>query len=113
MTNLHASNSTWASDNNFPISPSGQILSFFLLFYIVLGGIFAAHLAVFIHLTPEAGVDVTPWNFGRYAYPNYPNAKIGMLHVCIVYISTAADSCELHRVVFFPLPQHSSLSPGK
>ena len=34
-------------------------------------------MAVFYALTPEPGQDVRPVNFGRYAYPNYPNARIG------------------------------------
>lgn len=54
-----------------------QIVSFFLVFYAIVGGIFAVHLAIFIGITPQSAEDVHPWNFGRYAYPNYPNSKIG------------------------------------
>ncbi|XP_064394047.1 uncharacterized protein LOC135341424 isoform X2 [Halichondria panicea] len=34
------------------------------------------HLAVFVALTPTPGYDTTPWNYGLYGYPNYPNIKI-------------------------------------
>ena len=55
-----------------------QIGVFFLVFYGIVGGIFAAHLAIFVGITPHPAEDVHPWNFGRYAYPNYPNSKIGI-----------------------------------
>lgn len=48
--------------------------------YAVLGGIFAIHLSVFVALTPKPGLEIEPWNYGKYAYPNYPNSKIGMVH---------------------------------
>ena len=55
----------------------GQTFAFFLAFYSFLVALFAVHLAVFLSVTPQPGKDVEPTNFGRYAYPNYPNAKIG------------------------------------
>ena len=55
----------------------GQILAFYIVFYGVLALIFFIHLTVFVNLTPEPNVGTTPWNFGRYAYSNYPNRKIG------------------------------------
>ena len=56
---------------------AAQIVSFFVVFYIVVGGIFMAHLFAFIAITPSPGEGVQPWNYGKYAYPNYPNSKIG------------------------------------
>lgn len=35
------------------------------------------HLVIFLEIGPKPDVNVTPWNFGRYGYANYPNAKIG------------------------------------
>lgn len=61
-----------------PLCCTVQIAAFFGVFYTVVGGIFAAHLAVFITISPKPSENITPWNFGKYAYPNYPNAKIGM-----------------------------------
>lgn len=58
-------------------SRAGQILGFFLIFYSFLAALFAVHLAVFLSVTPQPGRDSEPANFGRYAYPNYPNTKIG------------------------------------
>ncbi len=42
-------------------------------------------------MTPKAGLDVRPWNFGQYAYPNYPNSKIG-----------TNTYRPLHKLVFSP-----------
>ena len=56
---------------------TAQIAAFFAVFYTIVGGIFAVHLAVFITISPQPAEDIAPWNFGRYAYSNYPNAKIG------------------------------------
>lgn len=54
-----------------------QILAFYIIFYSVLVLIFAIHLGVFMALTPSPHINTTPWNYGRYAYSNYPNAKLG------------------------------------
>ena len=56
-----------------------KILGFYATLYVVLGGIFMTHLIVFLEISPAPGVNVTPWNFGRYGYPNFPNAKIGTI----------------------------------
>ena len=58
-------------------SPSGQILGFYFVFFTVVGSYFAVHLSVFVAVTPGPRENVTPWNFGKYAYANYPNSKIG------------------------------------
>lgn len=58
---------------------AAQIGAFFLVFYFVVGGIFVSHVAVFVAIAPDPAEDAQPQNFGRYAYPNYPNAKIGMI----------------------------------
>lgn len=58
-------------------SRAGQTLGFFFIFYSFLAALFAVHMAVFLSVTPQPGRDSEPSNFGRYAYPNYPNAKIG------------------------------------
>lgn len=55
----------------------GQLLLFFAVFFTLVGIFFAIHLAVFLAITPSPASGVAPWNFGGYAYPNYPNAKIG------------------------------------
>lgn len=55
----------------------GNVLAFYMVFYSALLVIFIIHLAVFIILTPPRSVGTTPWNFGRYAYTNYPNRKLG------------------------------------
>ena len=55
----------------------GQLLLFFAIFFTLIGGFFAVHLAVFVAITPSPDSGVAPWNFGGYAYPNYPNSKIG------------------------------------
>lgn len=60
---------------------SGQILGFYLVFFTVVGSYFAVHLGVFVAVTPGPRENVTPWNFGKYAYANYPNSKIGK---CII-----------------------------
>ena len=63
---------------------TAQIAAFFGVFYTIVGGIFAVHLAVFITISPQPAEDIAPWNFGRYAYSNYPNAKIGRYSVSIL-----------------------------
>ena len=63
----------------------GQTFAFFLGLYSFLAALFAVHLAVFLSVTPQPGKDVEPTNFGRYAYHNYPNAKIGHF-LSLVYI---------------------------
>ena len=57
-----------------------QLGGFFLVFYTLIGGFFAIHLAVFVGITPSPGPGIAPWNFGKYAYPNYPNAKLGTMN---------------------------------
>jgi hypothetical protein len=59
----------------------GLTFSYLFAFYMAIGALFAVHLAVFYAVTPEPGQDVRPVNFGRYAYPNYPNAKIGLVSI--------------------------------
>ena len=66
---------------HFVLSNSVQILAYLTVLYIFLAGLLAAHIFLFIAVTPAPAPDVRPWNFGRYAYPNYPNAKIGWLIV--------------------------------
>ena len=78
---------TWLSWGNIPDCTalwstcciSGQILGFYLVFFTVVGSYFAVHLSVFVAVTPGPRENVTPWNFGQYAYANYPNSKIGKL----------------------------------
>ena len=50
------------------------------MFFTLVGAFFAIHLAVFIAITPSPDTGVSPWNFGGYSYPNYPNAKIGNIY---------------------------------
>ncbi|XP_019857967.1 PREDICTED: uncharacterized protein LOC109586231 [Amphimedon queenslandica] len=56
-----------------------QLGAFYFAFYLAIGIFFAAHLAIFLGMTPHPAPGVLPWNFGRYAYPNYPNSKIGIV----------------------------------
>ena len=58
-------------------APTAHISAFYFFFFAAVGGYFAAHLAVFVAVTPAPRENITPWNFGKYAYPNYPNAKLG------------------------------------
>lgn len=64
---------------------AGKLLLFFAVFFTSVGSFFAVHLAVFVAITPSPKVGVTPWNFGGYAYPNYPNSKIGMFPYAHTY----------------------------
>lgn len=60
-----------------PLLSAVQILLFYLALYSALGGFFVIHMVAFVGLTPQPGENIKPWNFGRYAYSNFPNAKIG------------------------------------
>ena len=64
---------------NFSLSV--KLLLFYVVFYLFFTAIFAIHLSAFLAVTPHPGKEVTPWNFGKYAYPNYPNSKIGILYI--------------------------------
>lgn len=57
----------------------GKIALFYLVFYCVVGGFFAIHLLLFTCHAPEPGPGVRPRNFGRFAYPNYPNSPLKLL----------------------------------
>ncbi|XP_065887294.1 sodium/potassium-transporting ATPase subunit beta-1-like [Dysidea avara] len=59
----------------------GQIGLFYLIFYGVVGGFFAVHLALFTCHVPDPNAGESPRNFGEYAYPNYPNSQISLLVV--------------------------------
>lgn len=50
-----------------------------MIFYSILAAIFAVHLAIFLAITPGPSLDRRPWNFGKYAYSNYPNRKIELI----------------------------------
>lgn len=54
----------------------GQIGVFYFFFFTLTASFFFVQLAVFVGITPSPGPNIAPWNFGKYAYPNYPNAKI-------------------------------------
>ena len=58
---------------------AGKIALFYLVFYCVVGGFFAIHLLLFTCHAPEPGPGVRPRNFGRFAYPNYPNSPLSRL----------------------------------
>lgn len=58
---------------------------FYLIFYLAIGSFFASHLVVFVGIIPTPGPGVTPWNFGQYAYSNYPNAKLGLLEIMMPF----------------------------
>ena len=60
-----------------------KLLLFYVVFYLFFTAIFAVHLSAFLAVTPHPGKYVTPWNFGKYAYPNYPNSKIGIILVLL------------------------------
>ena len=62
----------------FLFIPLGQIGVFYLFFFTLTGSFFFVQLAVFVGITPSPGPNIAPWNFGKYAYPNYPNAKLGI-----------------------------------
>jgi len=53
-----------------------------LIFYGVVGGFFAVHLALFTCHVPDPNDGESPRNFGKYAYPNYPNSQISKLYMC-------------------------------
>jgi hypothetical protein len=59
----------------------GQLVLFFIILYIGLGAFFAIHLVVFINLMPVPGPGISPWNFGKYGYYNYPNAKLDLVAI--------------------------------
>lgn len=82
-----------------------KLLLFYVVFYLFFSGIFAIHLSAFLAVTPHPGEDVTPWNFGKYAYPNYPNSKIGnsiaipttqIYLTCLSYTSTCVSTKDHH-----------------
>ena len=77
-----------------------KIAAFFGVFYTVVGGIFAAHLSVFITISPQPAENIAPWNFGRYAYSNYPNAKIALVSIprTIQYDGTAATLSDADKL---------------
>lgn len=68
----------WKKSKNYA-AYQGQLGAFYFVFYLTIGAFFAAHLAIFVAMTPSPASGILPWNFGRYAYPNYPNSKIGIL----------------------------------
>ena len=75
----------------------GQTFAFFLALYSFLAALFAVHLAVVLSVTPKPGKDVEPTNFGRYAYHNYPNAKIGHFFVFGIFSFINYNSSMLYR----------------
>ena len=76
----------------------GQLLLFFAIFFTLIGGFFAVHLAVFVAITPSPDSGVAPWNFGGYAYPNYPNSKTGQFCLCLcVYMQLYTQNCQSSR----------------
>ena len=56
---------------------TGKLGLFYLVFYGVVGAFFAVHLMLFVCYAPDpSSGGMRPRNFGRYAYPNFPNSPI-------------------------------------
>lgn len=55
---------------------AGKIGLFYLIFYGFIGGLFAVHLMLFACNLPPPDPGMRPRNFGRFAYPNFPNSPL-------------------------------------